>query len=177
MRRKLERAGRLLAGWLDRVTSVCLVIAGVMIALMALITTYSVIRRYVFHSPDNTAILFSCIMMLGCVIFAFAHIERLKKNITVDYLSQYIPRKVREPLLKVGGPLLGLIFCVTLTLRSWDNAWFALQGGQKTITLLVIPTFPLQMAIPFCTGLLCLVLIVDMVRYFASLKGKTTVSK
>ena len=173
MRRKLERAGRLLSGWLDRITSSCLIIAGAMIALMALITTYSVVRRYIFHSPDSTAILFSSIMMLGCVIFAIAHIARLKKNITVDYISKYIPRIVRGLLLEVGGPLLGLIFGVILTLRNWDIALFALQTGQKTDSLPVIPTFPLQMAIPFCTALLCLVLIADVVRYFASLKGKT----
>jgi TRAP-type C4-dicarboxylate transport system permease small subunit len=174
MRHELEKVGRLLDGWLGHITSICLVIAGAAIALMALITTYSVVRRYIFHSPDSSAILISCIMMVACVIFAIAHIERLKKNITVDYISQYIPRKIREPLLRVSGPLLGLILGITLTLRTWDNALFALQIGQKTDTLPAIPTFPLQIAIPCCTGLLCLVLIADLVRYLTSLKGKTS---
>ena len=160
----LDKTGQFLGRLLDRITNGCLVAAGAMILVMAVFTTYGVIRRYVFHSPDNNAYLFTSILMLGLAIFAIAHIQRLGKNITVDYLSQRLPRKVRGFIINVGGPVLGLVFCVPLVWKSWENAWFAMETGQRTITMLAIPTFPMQMAIPVCAGLLCLVLIAQMLR-------------
>ena len=168
----LDKTGQFLGRLLDRITNGCLVAAGTMVFLMAVITTYGVIRRYVFHSPDNNAYLFTSILMLGCAIFAIAHIQRLGKNITVDYLSQRLPQRVRGFIVNVIGPLLGLVFCVPLVWKSWENAWFAMETGQRTLTMLRIPTFPMQMAVPVCAGLLCLVLIAQMLRYFFSLRSR-----
>jgi TRAP-type C4-dicarboxylate transport system permease small subunit len=169
---RVVKTGQFLGHLLDRITNGFLVAAGAMIFIMAVVTTYGVIRRYLFHSPDNNAYLFTCILMLGCAIFALAHIQRLGKNITVDYLSQRLPRRVRGFVINVVGPVLGLVFCVPLVWKSWENAWFAMETGQRTITILRIPTFPMQMAIPVCAGLLCLVLIAQMLRYFFSLRSR-----
>ena len=168
----LVKTGQFLGRLLDRITNGFLVAAGVTVLLMAVFTTYGVIRRYVFHSPDNNAYLFTSILMLGCAIFAIAHIQRLGKNITVDYLSQRLPQRVRGFIVNVGAPILGLVFCVPLVWKSWENAWFAMETGQRTQTLLRIPTFPMHMAIPVCAGLLCLVLIAQMLRYLFSLRSK-----
>jgi len=37
---------------------------------------------------------------------------------------------------------------------------------------LIIPTFPIKMAVPIGAGLLCLVLIAQILRYLASIRGK-----
>ena len=160
-------------GWLlDQITLVFLIAAGFTILFLAIVTTYSVIRRYIFGSPDNNAYLICCILMLGSFIFSIAHIQRLGKHITVDYLSQFLPPKIREFIINIVGPILGLVLCVPLAWKSWENAWFAFQTGQRTITITSIPTFPMQMAVPFFTSLLCLVLIAQIMRYIISLRGK-----
>jgi TRAP-type C4-dicarboxylate transport system permease small subunit len=159
---------------LGKITSVCLIIGGMMIFVMAVVTTYGATRRYLFHSPDNNAYLISITMMLGCVVFSFAHIQYLKKNITVDYVSRYLPKAVRDWLQNVGGPVLGLVFCITLVWKSWDNAWFAMETGESTLTLFAIPTYPLRFSIVFGTGLLCLVLLVQMLRFLISRFRRTT---
>ena len=168
----LEKTGQKLGHLLDRITSGFLVAAGVMILVMAVITTYGVIMRYVFNNPSNNAYLFILILMLGCAIFGLAHIQRLGKNITVDYLSQRLPLKIRGFIINIIGPILGLGFCVPLVWKTWENAWFAMEIGQRTLTMWAIPTFPMQMAIPVCAGLLCLVLIAQMLRYTFSLRSR-----
>jgi TRAP-type C4-dicarboxylate transport system permease small subunit len=172
MRGEVGRVGLIMDRCLGYISNFCLVIAGFTIAMMVLVTTYGVAKRYVFHSPDDNVYLISCILMLGSAVFAFAEVERLKKNITVDFVSQYIPQKIRGPLLNIGGPLLGLIFCVTMVWRSWVEAWFAMQSHQLTVTIITIPTFPFQMSIAFGAGLLCLVMIFSLVRYLVSLIEK-----
>jgi TRAP-type C4-dicarboxylate transport system permease small subunit len=177
MRGKMVRAGRLMDRWLDVICNSCGIIAGGTIVLMTFVTTYGVIRRYIFHTPDDTIILASCILMLGCIVFTFAEVERLKRNISVDFLSRYIPRVIRGPLLNIGGPLMGLIFLVILVWRNWVEALFALQSSEKTNTMIAIPTFPFRLLIVFGAALLCLVLIFDLVRYVISLVEKRPVKK
>jgi TRAP-type C4-dicarboxylate transport system permease small subunit len=153
---------------LGKITSVCLIIAGLTVVLMSLVTTYGVARRYMFHSPDNNAYLFSCVFMVGCVVFAIAHIQFEKKNIWVDYISKFFPRVVQDWLQGFCAPVLGLVFCVILTWQSWDQAWFALESEEHTLTLLAIPTYPMRFSVVFGAGLLCLVLLTQMVRFLVS---------
>jgi TRAP-type C4-dicarboxylate transport system permease small subunit len=169
MRGEVGKIGRLLDRWLGYISNACLIIAGVMIVLMAVIVTYGVIRRYIFHSPDERIFLFMCILMLGCIVFTFAEIERLKRNISVDFLSHRIPRVVREPLLNIGGPLMGLLFLSVLIWRNWLEAIFALNSDQMTNAMIAIPTWPFRMSIAFGAALLYLVLIFNLVRYIVSL--------
>jgi TRAP-type C4-dicarboxylate transport system permease small subunit len=153
---------------LGKITSVSLIIAGLMVVLMSLITTYSVTRRYLLHSPDNNAYLFSCVLMVGCVTFAIAHIQFEKKNIWVDYISKFFPKVVQDWLQGVCAPVLGLVFCVILTWQSWDQAWFAIESGERTLTLLAIPTYPMRFSVVFGSGLLCLVLLTQLLRFLVS---------
>jgi TRAP-type C4-dicarboxylate transport system permease small subunit len=153
---------------LGKITSVCLIAAGLMVVLMALFTTYAVVRRYLFHSPDNNAYLFSCALMLGCVVFAVAHLQYEKKNIWVDYVSKFFPKVVQDWLQGAGGPVLGLVFCVILTWKSWDNAWFAMKTGEVTLTLLAMPTYPLRFSVAFGAGLLCVVLATQLLSFLVS---------
>src|SRR5512136_1857486 len=105
---------------MDVLTNALMIISGAMIFLMSVVTAYSVVRRYIFHSPDDNAYLMVCILMLGCVIFSLAYIQWTKQNITVDYFSHRLPRLGREILANVIGPIMGLIFCITIVWKSWD---------------------------------------------------------
>ncbi len=162
---------------MNTLTNVLMIISGSLIFLMSLVTAYSVARRYVFHSPDDTAYLLVCIMMLGCVIFSLANIQWKKQNITVDFFSQRLPVIGREIIANIIGPLLGLIFCITIVWKSWDNAWFAFKTHQETLTTLTIPTYPMQMAIPVTVGLLGLVLVIQMLNYLVTLRHRTATRK
>jgi TRAP-type mannitol/chloroaromatic compound transport system permease small subunit len=171
---RLKRAVQSLAWLLDRVTYICLVASGAMIFLMALVTSYGVARRYVFASPDANAYLVTCLFMLGCVVFGIAHIQRLRRHITVDYLSRHLPRVARDIVLNVAGPIFGLVFCAVIIWKSWLDGWFAFQSGQVVQHVSQIPTYPLKLAVPVGAGLLCLVLIAQILRYLASLGGKVS---
>jgi TRAP-type C4-dicarboxylate transport system permease small subunit len=161
---------------LDRITHLSWLFTGALIVLMAFVTGYGVVMRYIFKNPDPYAYEISYICMLACVVFSIAHTQRLGRHLRIDILDRFFSEKVRGIIVNVASPIVGLIFCVPLVWKTWDQAWFALQSGQTTATT-GIPTFPMMVAIPIGVGLLCLVLIVQMVRYFVSLKVKDTTVK
>lgn len=169
---KVERVIRLLGSLLDHVTRLSWLFAGALIVLMAFVVGYGVVMRYVFRNPDPYSYEIICVLMLACVVFGLAHTQRLGRNIRIDLLDRYLPEVVRGILLNIVGPILGLVFAIVLTWKTWDDAWFALQNWQVTRGTLIIPTFPIKVTAPIGAGLLCLVLIAQILRYLASLRGK-----
>jgi TRAP-type C4-dicarboxylate transport system permease small subunit len=166
-----------LGSQLDRVTRLLWLCAGAMIVLMAFITGYGVVMRYIFRNPDPYAYESILILMLCCVVFSIAHTQRLGRHLRIDIMDRFFSEKVRGVIVNVASPIVGLVFCVPLTWKTWERAWSALETGQVTSNV-GIPTFPMMIIVPIGTGLLCLVLIAQILRYLASLKGKeTTVEK
>jgi TRAP-type mannitol/chloroaromatic compound transport system permease small subunit len=169
---RLGKAGQLLASLLDRITLVFLTISGAMILVMACIDTYGVARRYVFANPDPYVYTSINILMLGCAVFAIAHVERLGRHISISFVAGHLSHKAQEILQNIIGPILGLIFCFTVIWMSWHDAWFSLQIKQTTPGIVDIPLFPIKMMVPVGFGLLCLVLIAKILRYVVSLRSK-----
>jgi len=171
---KLNRAKRvlqILSSWLDRVVHFSWYLAGALITLMAFVTGYGVFTRYVLRDPDPYTYEIASILMLACVVFAIAHTQKLGRHLRIDLLDRSLPARLRLILLNVIGPSIGLVFCAVLTWKTWETAWSALETGEVTRGIWVIPTFPIRIIIPIGTGLLCLVLLNQILRYFTSSKG------
>jgi len=166
---KIEKIIQLLNSLLDRVTRLLWLFSGALIILMAFITAYGVVMRYIFRNPDPYAYELTYILMLTCVVFSIAHTQRLGRNLRIDIMDRHLPEMVHGILLNIVAPIVGLIFCIPLIIKTWDKAWFAMHSGQTTGTT-GIPTFPMMMTIPIAVGLLCLVFIIQMLRYLISLK-------
>jgi TRAP-type C4-dicarboxylate transport system permease small subunit len=172
---RVERVIKFLGSLLDRITHLTWLLAGALIVLMSFVVGYGVFTRYVLKNPDPYTYDITCIIMLVCVVFTFAHTQRLDRHLRIDLMDRYFPESVRGILHNIVTPIVGLVFCGVLTWKSWEDAWLALQGSQVTRGVLVIPTFPIKITVTIGAGLLCLVLIAQMLRYLASLriKGKT----
>jgi TRAP-type C4-dicarboxylate transport system permease small subunit len=174
---KVEKIIQLLGRLLDRTTRLTWLLAGALIVLMAFVVGYGVFTRYVLRNPDPYTYEITCILMLACVVFSLAHTQRLGRHLRIDLMDRYFPESVRGILQNIVGPIVGLIFCGILTWETWKDAWLALQNWQVTRGTLVIPTFPIKITVTIGAGLLCLVLIAQMLRYIASLRDKGTTVK
>ena len=175
---KVERAIQLLSLLLDRVCRVFWLISGAAITLMAFVITYNVLRRYIFRQQDPYAYVTSCILMLVCVVFAIAYTQRLGQHLRVDFMDRYYSKAVLGILLNIIGPLVGLICVSILVWKSWTPAWMALQSGDTWGSGVVrLPTWPSRMTVTLGAGLLCLVLLAQILRYLVSLRGKALEGK
>jgi TRAP-type C4-dicarboxylate transport system permease small subunit len=173
---RLKRIFRFGDSLLERITRLGWWFSGALIVLMAFVTGYGVVMRYIFKNPDPYAYEISYICMLACVVFSIAYTQKLGRHLRIDIFDRFFSKTVRGIILNVVGPAVGLIFCIPLVWKTWEQAWFALQSGQSTGTT-GIPTFPMMISIPIGVGLLCLVLIAQIVRYFVSARTKDTTVK
>jgi TRAP-type mannitol/chloroaromatic compound transport system permease small subunit len=166
----IRKAGRLFYSILDRITYVLLISCGFLILLMAFVYTYGSIRRYVFISPDAFSYVTVAMLMLLIGIIPLAGVQILRQHISVDFMGGRFPKKVREIIVYLVGPLMGLVFCIALVYTSWNEAMYALHAKQHTIAVASIHTFPFKILVPIFAGLLCLVLIAQIVGYLASFR-------
>ena len=169
----MKRAIHLLSSLLDLICSVCWRISGYAITLMAFVITYNTIRRYIFNQQDNYAYVSTCILVVLCVMFAIPKTESLHENLKINLLGNYLPKSVQKFLDDFMGPFLGIICISIMTWKSWTPAISAYKTGDTYGSGAArVITWPTRMVVVFGGGLLFLVLLTHIIRYFVSLKRK-----
>jgi C4-dicarboxylate transporter DctQ subunit len=170
---KVERAIQYLGSLIDRVTRLGWYFSGAAVTLMAFVITYNALGRYVLKRQDPYAYVISCILMVVCVAFAMAYTQRVGQHLRVDIMDRRLPQAVRGVLMNIVTPILALVCVSIMVWNSWDSTWFALQTGDVTGSgTAYIETWPTRMLVPIGVGWLGVVLIAQIWRYLASLRGK-----
>jgi TRAP-type C4-dicarboxylate transport system permease small subunit len=154
---------------IERVSYVFVYISGVMALLMACLATYGVIRRYAFNDPEKYSYEISIMFLLVGVVLALPYIQRVERNIRVDFIVNRLPAGAQVVMLEIVFPLLALFYIVPLTWKSWENSWYALQVGERSYSSWAPLVGPIKVMVPICTGLLCLVLLAQLCRGVNSL--------
>jgi TRAP-type mannitol/chloroaromatic compound transport system permease small subunit len=165
---KLKRIGQLLDRILNRVSSFCLTFSGVLIVIMACSTSYGALRRYLFRNPEPYTYELAAIILLFSTMFSMAHTQKLRRNITIDLIQNYIPRKVCD-ILDTIGLFMGIVFCAVFVWTSLDFSLFGLQSGETSRSSWRFPLYPLEMIIPIAMLLVSLVLISQFIHSLTSL--------
>ena len=168
-----KRIGQAIDYVIERVGNFFVLFSGLIILLIAVATTHSVIRRYVLHDPEPYSYVIGVICFFICVFLPLAAVQRYGRNIRVDFLANYFPQGLQHFLLNILGPILALFYVTTGTWQYWENAMYALQMSETSQQVLQVPLFPVKIVIPISWGLLCFVLIAQLIRGIRSLwKGK-----
>jgi TRAP-type mannitol/chloroaromatic compound transport system permease small subunit len=166
------RVGGLFNTFLNRVTNVLIVATGFAILLMSLVYTYGSLKRYIFIAPDPYAYLGVAILMLILALMPLAGVQMMRQHIKVDFLGGHFPKVVQEIIKEILGPFMGLVFCSAIVYTSWNEAMYSLQVSQHTIAAASIPTFPFKILVPIFSGLICLVLIAQILGFLISYRGR-----
>lgn len=173
-----KKIGQAIDHLVERVGSLFVVLSGLIILLIAVATTHSVIRRYVLHNPEPYSYVVGVICFFVCVFLPLATVQRQGRNIRVDFLANYFPTGVQNILLNILGPVLALFYVTIGTWQYWENAMYAFQMNETSQQVLQVPLFPVKIVIPICWGLLCFVLIAQLIRGVRSLwKGNQRIGK
>jgi TRAP-type mannitol/chloroaromatic compound transport system permease small subunit len=154
---------------IERAGYIALLFSGILIFIMAWLSTYGVTRRYALNNPEGYSYELSTIFLVACVVFAIAGVQRLGRQLRVDFISIRLSEGVQDFLLNIVGPILALFYVVLLTWQSWDAAWYSMVIGEVSQAVWREPWWPTKMTVPIGSGLLCLVLIAQLCRGFTSL--------
>ncbi len=155
---------------IGRVAVFFTVLSGIMIVLMSFTATYGVTRRYLFRSPEPYSYELSMMFLLWTFVLAVAWLEKQDSQLRVDFFVVLLPKIIRNFLLRILSPLLGLVFCGVLTWEGFRVAMYSLGISEKSMSVWAVPLFPVKIIIPIGYGLLCLVLIVKIIRGIYALK-------
>lgn len=167
----------LLDPWIERVSLGFVVFAGILITIMAFLSTYGATRRYVFRSPEPISYEFSCMFLLISFILGLAAVEKSDRFLRCDILLERFPDNVRNIISNIVSTILGITFFGIITWISFGDAWRAHQIGQVSLSAWPVPLFPIKLFIPIGYGFLCLVLLFRLVsgllRSFTKISNRT----
>jgi TRAP-type mannitol/chloroaromatic compound transport system permease small subunit len=157
---------------IERTSHLFLVLSGILIVVMMFSTSYGVIRRYAFNSPEPYSYEISTMFLLFSFVFAVSSVERLNRHIRVDFISVRLSERVQHVLLNIIAPLIGLYYSILLTWKSLDAALFSLSIGEISSSIWGIPLFPVKVMVPIGYLLLVLVLLTRIYKGIVFMKSK-----
>ena len=157
---------------IERVGKWGLVSGGVLIMLMSFLSTYAVTRRYLLNNPEPYSYEINTMFLTACVVFAIAGLQRAKRHLRVDFISNYFSPRVQVVFTDIVCPVLALLYVGIVTWQSLDNALYSLSLWETSQSVWEEPLWPIKLVIPISMFWLCLVLIAQMIRGFISvIKG------
>ena len=149
--------------WVERVSLGFVVFSGTVMVIMAILSTYGATRRYAFHSPEPISYELSKAFLLLSFVLALAAVERQDRLLRCDILLVRFPEALKNIVLNIIGPILGLAFFGVLTWVSFSDAMRALQFGEVSQSAWPIPLFPVKIFIPIGYGFFCLILLIRLI--------------
>jgi TRAP-type mannitol/chloroaromatic compound transport system permease small subunit len=165
IRKLLNRVNRII----EYVSDLGLVFSGILILAMSVLSTYGVGRRYLLHRPEPYSYELSTMLLVACVVFAVAGLQRYKRHLRVDFIANFLPATVQNALIDIVTPILGLFYVVVITWKSLDNALYSMSIWETSQSSWEEPLFPVKFLVPIGMALLCLVLASQLSRGIASL--------
>jgi TRAP-type mannitol/chloroaromatic compound transport system permease small subunit len=154
-----KKVKQVLDPWIERISLGFVVFAGILIVIMAFLSTYGATRRYAFKSPEPVSYELSCMFLLLSFILGLAAVEKQDRFLRCDILFERFPESIRSVISNIISPVLGITFFGIITWISFGDAWRALQMGQVSLSVWPVPLFPVKLFIPIGYGFLCLILL------------------
>ena len=159
-----KKAIRTLDDIINRIANYSIYIAGVITLLMALVTTFGVVMRYAFNSPEHYSYEIGIFCLISSVCLALAYIQKQGRNLRVDFLANFFPRKVQFAVINVFVPFIALFYLVLLVRESWGDAMYSLSIAERTYSAWAPPVGPMKLLVPIGAGLLCIVLLAQLIN-------------
>jgi TRAP-type C4-dicarboxylate transport system permease small subunit len=145
-----------------RLSTACAAIAAVLLALAALVITWSVIYR-AMGASTYWEIEFSVYMMVAALFLASPYCLATQGHVGVDLLSHYLPRPAAKGVAIVVG-LVGLAVCVYLAYVGAELTLEAFERGDRTESTWAPLKWPLFLTMPVGLGLTALQYVADLLR-------------
>jgi TRAP-type mannitol/chloroaromatic compound transport system permease small subunit len=143
---------------ITRISDWGLLFSGMLILIMSVLSTYGVGRRYIFNNPEPYSYELSTMLLVACVVFAVAGLQRQRRHLRVDFIAERLPHGMESVLVNIITPILALFYVGIMTWKSWENAIYSMSIWETSQSSWEEPLFPVKMMVPIGMALLCLVL-------------------
>ncbi len=158
-----SRCGEQVIRLIDKITEVAAHISAWMLFSIGVMVTYEVVMRKVFNSPTIWVDEVARFFQVWAVYLASAHILKLRDLITVElFLSSLSKDKIK--LLEFLSLTTIAFFSLVALYYGAGVVFESIEMGRKTSTMLGVPKWLTESAIPVGFGLLFVQAIVEFLK-------------
>ena len=152
--------------WIDRLSDFCGKLAAWLFFIIAVMITYEVVARYVFLAPTIWAEEMSQFFQIWATYLAAAYVLKHRKLISIDTIvSRFSPRV--QWYFDLFAYAVIAVFCLVAIIYGTQIMLESIQVGRSTSTMLAVPKWMTESAIPIGFGLLFLQTIVEVIKHFS----------
>lgn len=138
---------------LRQLNSAAFVLVQIGLFSLALMVSYEVLGRYVFHAPTAWAEEIGRLVLIWCICLGIGPIYAAGKMISMDFFSQMLGENLRLGAALILNIAI-LTLCFAVCLPGWRLAYQSYELGRRTSEMLHLPETLFQLSVPVGFGLL-----------------------
>jgi TRAP-type C4-dicarboxylate transport system permease small subunit len=149
---------------INGVTDYAVLISGLLIAVMAVLTTFGVVMRYAFDNPEPYSYEISVIFLVACILLAIPAVQKEGRNLRVDWIVGRFSKRGQHIFENIVVPVIGLVYVGVVVWRSFVSFHSSLLTDERSQSAVQEPLWPMKLLVVLTMAWLCLVLISQLVR-------------
>ncbi len=138
------------------------VLAAILLALTGAMLTYEVVARYFFIRPTIWAAELSQLCLIWGYMLSMAHLLHVRRHITVHAVTNTLPR-TGQHICRTLSLSFVMLFSSIVTIWGWKIFLDSFERGRTTGSLLDLPAWIAELAIPVGFFLLAVQAIMEMI--------------
>jgi TRAP-type mannitol/chloroaromatic compound transport system permease small subunit len=156
------------------VTDYAVLISGLLIAVMSVLTTFGVVMRYAFDSPEPYSYEINVIFLVACILLAIPAVQKEGRNLRVDWIVGRFSKRGQHIFENIVVPVIAMVFVGVTVWRSWLTFVSSFTTGETSQSAVQEPLWPMKLLVTLTMAWLFLVLISQLVRGIQHLAKGTT---
>ena len=156
---------------LRQVNTYLCVLAGIVVIVASIITTYDVVMRYGYAAPTTWAGELASFMMVYVVFLGLGFALQNGAHVSVDLFLEWASENTQWVLRLLGG-IIVLVFGVVLTWQTSALAYDSYRYNWTSSSMMAMPLKYIYIAGPLGSALFTLTGIFTLIRRIAERPGK-----
>ncbi len=148
---------------IDRVSEVCARLSAWLFFIIGGIIVFEVVARYVFLSPTVWGEEMSRFLQIWATYLAAAYVLHKRKLIAIDVVVNRMAPRVQK-VLESCALLVIMVFCLVACVYGIEIAAESIRVGRATSTMLAVPSWMTEIAIPIGFGLMFIQALAELLR-------------
>lgn len=155
---------------IDRISSICARLSAWLFFIIGGIIVFEVVARYVFLSPTIWGEEMSRFLQIWATYLAAAYVLQQRKLIAIDVVINKMPPAVQK-FLDSCALVVIMVFCAVACIWGSIIVVDSITVGRATSTMLAVPSWMTEIAIPIGFGLMLIQAVVEFCRTLAGSTG------
>ena len=139
-------------------------VAGAALILMMLHIALDVLLRWAFNtSLSGTLEIVATYYMVAVVFLPLALVERMNAHISVELMTQHLPRRP-QTLLLAAVSLVSAAYFAAFAWQTWGDALQKYRVGEVMLGNVPVTVWPTRFYVPVGCGMIVVILVYKAVR-------------